>query len=79
MNPRQNVHCSQRGIVAPKINIDRQLCIKCGFCVEVCPETAFAQKRKGSVPRVVNEEACISCGHCVDTCPAKAIAHRDFT
>jgi len=45
-------------------------CIKCGSCVEVCPENAITLKPDG-----ISTETglCKMCGKCTEVCPAKAI------
>ncbi len=45
-------------------------CIRCGSCVEVCPENAIRLTQEGIF---TNEELCIICGKCADICPTKAI------
>ncbi len=62
----------------PRIKIRKDLCKKCGFCVEICPEELFVREQPGTVPRITRRADCISCGHCVSTCKAKAIEHSDF-
>lgn len=49
--------------------IDRDLCIGCGKCVDVCP--FFALRLEDGIA-VVNE-ACTACGACLDTCPVDAL------
>ena len=50
-----------------KINKDE--CVACGACVDVCPEGAITCDDVA----VVNEEKCLDCGACVDECPSDAI------
>ena len=45
-------------------------CIKCGSCVESCPENAIALESEGIV---TNFNLCVVCGKCADVCPTKAI------
>jgi pyruvate formate lyase activating enzyme len=45
-------------------------CIRCGSCVDVCPENAIRLTAEGII---TNEELCIICGKCADVCPTKAI------
>ena len=61
-----------------KININLDLCEKCGTCVQICPEKVFAQGKKESVAEVAHESMCIACGQCVAVCPKGAIEHVDF-
>jgi nitroreductase/Pyruvate/2-oxoacid:ferredoxin oxidoreductase delta subunit len=62
-----------------KIQINTELCTKCGTCVLICPETVFVQKGKRIFPELSHNELCFSCGHCVAICPVGAISHTDFS
>jgi 2-oxoglutarate ferredoxin oxidoreductase subunit delta len=66
-----------RGIV----QIDRELCKGCGYCVELCPADALALSSefnaKGYHPPVVSDaEACVGGGLCAAVCPDFAIFAR---
>ena len=50
--------------------IDRDLCIGCGKCVDICP--FFALLLENGIA-VVND-ACTACGACLDSCPVDALA-----
>lgn len=56
------------------ITIDREKCVKCGACAEVCPARLIL-KKGDRPPREVPwaEKVCINCGHCVAVCPAGAL------
>ncbi|MFX0204277.1 MAG: nitroreductase family protein, partial [Candidatus Hodarchaeota archaeon] len=63
------------------IRIDREKCIPCSKCVDVCPARIFAWKTSEEVaPRVEieNQEFCILCGHCVAICPENAVLHEQL-
>jgi pyruvate formate lyase activating enzyme len=45
-------------------------CIKCGSCVEACPENAITLKPDGII---TDPELCKMCGKCAEVCPTKAI------
>lgn len=53
---------------SPQVN--EELCIGCGKCVEICPTGAAALE--GELSRI-EVEACVSCGQCMEVCPAGAI------
>ena len=54
---------------APKVIYDRQRCIRCLDCLDVCPEGAIALSSAGVV---TDNRLCTGCGRCVDVCPACA-------
>lgn len=63
----------------PTIQIDPELCKKCGTCVQICPEDLFVQDEKGTVPKpVIDLSHCLDCGHCVAICPNEAISHSAY-
>jgi len=45
-------------------------CIKCGSCVEACPENAIALTSDGII---TDTDLCTLCGKCTEACPTKAI------
>ncbi len=45
-------------------------CIKCGTCVEACPENAITLTSEGII---TDADLCRMCGKCADVCPSKAI------
>jgi pyruvate formate lyase activating enzyme len=45
-------------------------CIKCGTCVQACPENAVSLTPEGII---TDDELCKMCGRCADVCPTKAI------
>jgi len=45
-------------------------CIKCGTCVEACPENAITLTPDGII---TDAELCILCSKCAEVCPTKAI------
>jgi len=64
--------------------IDPKTCLKCGICIDECPEKAFVVIEKVTEKDGLNlytvkidPEICTDCGVCVAYewwCPAKAIA-----
>ncbi len=59
---------SQR--IAPEISFERELCLVCGNCVEVCPQGA--QCIVGG-RRSITREVCVACGKCVEHCYTNAL------
>jgi len=53
------------------ITVDQEKCIKCGICVNECPEQILRIGENG--PEDICSEKCIACGHCVAVCPKEAI------
>jgi len=55
----------------PEILWSADQCIRCGKCIEVCPQGCFAVDDSGR--RVWHRDKCIRCGSCADACPARAL------
>ncbi len=53
------------------VKIDKDTCIGCGACVDVCPVNALSMEDGKAV---CDEGACIDCGACIATCPVQAIS-----
>jgi ferredoxin len=53
------------------LRIDRERCVGCGLCLEVCPHAVLAIL-EGKV-RVDSRERCMECGACRMNCPRNAI------
>jgi NAD-dependent dihydropyrimidine dehydrogenase PreA subunit len=53
----------------PKIN--REKCINCKICIEICPYEVFHEE-SGKVA-VKRPEDCIECGECIRNCENNAI------
>ena len=49
-----------------RYRVDKEMCIDCGICVDVC-------KMQVNPIKNVNDLECIRCGACKRTCPVKAI------
>ena len=59
----------------PKPVINKDKCVNCGTCVEVCPMGVF-EMQDGEV-KVVKPEECIGCRACEAQCPQSAIEIED--
>ena len=53
------------------VKLDRETCIGCGMCSEVCPHQVF--EVKGKKAEVVAFNSCMECGACAVNCPVAAI------
>ncbi|MHB1397672.1 MAG: mercury methylation ferredoxin HgcB [Trichloromonadaceae bacterium] len=53
------------------LRYDRERCIGCGRCIEICPHAVFALTGDKAV--VIDLDACIECGACARNCPPTAI------
>ena len=51
--------------------VDKEKCMGCGNCAEICPSEVYTMEDGNSVP--VRPEDCIECGACADQCPVDAI------
>ncbi len=54
------------------LELDADVCVGCGKCVEVCPHAVFVVEDR--VARIVDLDACMECGACAGNCPAEAIS-----
>jgi adenylylsulfate reductase subunit B len=51
--------------------IDRDKCVACGTCVDVCPQDVYFSSEEGEIPVVTYPEECWHCDACVMECPEK--------
>ena len=56
--------------------LDREKCIGCGLCVDICPVDALRFDVAGKVPLIKYPEECWHCNSCVLDCPEKAMSLR---
>lgn len=57
-----------------KITVDKDKCVGCGECVDVCPSEVFELVDGKSEP--INADECVECCACVEACPEEAITHE---
>jgi NAD-dependent dihydropyrimidine dehydrogenase PreA subunit len=53
-----------------KINIEREKCIGCKVCIEVCPRNLYSFNEKDNKVDLINADNCINCNACVKRCLA---------
>ena len=51
--------------------MDKEKCIRCGFCFAYCPVNAIVGEADGSYE--ITYDYCKGCGLCANECPKKAI------
>jgi ferredoxin len=64
---------SNGGTTMVKITVDKDKCVGCGECVDVCPSEVYELIDEKSEP--VNADECVECCACVEACPEEAITH----
>jgi len=64
-------------IVRGKVNIIKDRCKGCGYCIEFCPREVLEFSKefnvKGYHPPVVKSDGCLNCHYCELLCPEFAI------
>jgi ferredoxin len=73
------------------IELDADLCILCGGCVDICPESCIrivpleeisglsAPGRGPASVLIIQEDRCIRCALCVERCPTDALSMAGWT
>ena len=51
--------------------IDRDKCIKCGKCAEICDGDVFYDSKKGEILVIAYPDECWHEGSCIQSCPVK--------
>jgi len=54
------------------LELNREACIGCGRCVEVCPHQVF--RLVGKKAELADKDACMECGACALNCPVAALS-----
>ncbi|WP_310606200.1 glycyl-radical enzyme activating protein [Buttiauxella brennerae] len=53
----------------PELIFKKNDCIRCGKCVDICPQRALSVTN----PYFIDRSACIQCGKCAEVCPTQAL------
>jgi len=56
-----------------KISLNREICIGCGVCIDVCPRNVYEMNELDKKVDLVHPEKCINCNACVHRCLAKCL------
>jgi heterodisulfide reductase subunit A-like polyferredoxin len=56
-----------------EIRVDRQKCVDCKKCIEICPVFAMDEE---SLHNGRTRITCVKCGKCADQCPKDAINYH---
>ena len=54
------------------LQLQKEICIGCGRCLEVCPHQVFVLHGKKAV--IARRDDCMECGACQLNCPVTAIS-----
>jgi ferredoxin len=58
-------------VTSTEYNVDKQSCMSCGRCLQVCPSDAIDFDIDGKA--LIDQTKCTQCGRCVRVCPKDAI------
>jgi ferredoxin len=58
------------GVLGATAIVDRERCLSCGVCADICPEHAITMADTAEV----DSHRCNGCGACVDECPTEALS-----
>jgi len=68
----------EQAITPGQVNIDKERCKGCGFCVDFCPRAVIRMSSELSskgynLAEVEDGDKCLACGFCEAVCPEFAI------
>ena len=75
---RKPFDLEEKAAAPAEIELDKDWCKGCNYCVEYCPCDVFKisteMNSKGYVlPEIVDASKCVACGYCEVICPEFAI------
>ena len=50
--------------------MDKERCLSCGICADICPEHAISMTDTAEI----DSNRCNGCGACVEECPTEALS-----
>ncbi len=53
------------------LELDEELCVGCGMCLEVCPHAVFVLGEAKA--HIAERDSCMECGACARNCPVGAL------
>jgi len=53
--------------------IEKEKCVRCGKCVDICPQDVFFGSEIKKTPDVTYPEECWHCNACVEACPERDV------
>jgi NAD-dependent dihydropyrimidine dehydrogenase PreA subunit len=56
------------------LSLDKEKCVSCGMCMEVCPHRVFSMKDR---IEITDKDGCMECGACAKNCPVQAIKVKE--
>jgi len=73
--PLDCIWCHNPEGIASSVSVwyNRNICILCGSCVDICPEKALSLSSENNQVKI-DRELCMIHGSCVDICPTGAIS-----
>jgi len=69
--------CPTNAITLDRFRVDRDRCIRCGYCGVVCTIPVIKREIPKPETPVVMESRCNSCGLCIKRCPEGAISLKE--
>jgi pyruvate formate lyase activating enzyme len=78
--PLKCAWCHNPEGIKQKISIwyNKNLCIACGKCVEVCPTNSLTLKGDKPPLIVIDRKTCDLSGKCIEVCPSKALSYTGY-
>ncbi|HIQ39447.1 MAG TPA: 4Fe-4S dicluster domain-containing protein [Methanothermococcus okinawensis] len=69
--------CPNNAITLDRFRVDKERCIKCGYCGMVCTLPVIKEEIPKPKTPVLVEDRCNCCGLCIKRCPEGAVYLKD--